>query len=303
MKCTNCGKTVPNSAKICGYCGHPLKKVEAVPVEAPVTPRQNSHTRAGGMKGWVIGAFGLSVVLAVALIILLTRTRPQVPVEQPSENSNISPIQESTIESVSEPVDSNVLLYDDFKDPNSGWPVFQDGNNAQAGYADGAYRIAFLKTDNFQAAWSAKEYDNFIVETTFSVPLGETGIGAGLTLRAEDKSWYMVWIFPNTQDFILVRSVNNEPNPLIPRQRFELFQPQLKDNRLYIQLKVVANPNGFEVWAAQPGQTYQMLGTVNDSTLTSGHLGPSANSTLPLVNSPAEVLFDWIKVSRITPAE
>jgi hypothetical protein len=36
MKCTNCGKEVPETAKVCGHCGHRLKT--SMPPPAPSSP-------------------------------------------------------------------------------------------------------------------------------------------------------------------------------------------------------------------------------------------------------------------------
>ncbi len=283
MKCTNCGKKVPETAKVCGHCGHPLKEEIAEPVKTkPRLPRREKDT-SSGLKWVLIGACILIVVLAAVFAFLFLRSNPQFFANLTGKSTP----------------DANVLLYDDFIDPDSGWAVFTDGDNAEVGYEDGAYRIAFLQSDNFQAGWSPLEYDNVVVETVFSVPLGETGLGAGLTLRANDQRWYLIWIFPHTQEFILMKSIDGQSDELIPRQRSEILQPLLKDKRLYLQLKVVATSDSIEVWGAQPGQEYQFLESAMDSTLTSGHLGPSANSTLPLVHAPAEVLFDWIKVSKV----
>lgn len=87
MKCTNCGSEVPDSARVCGYCGHRLKAVEpsspipAQPLPPPASPvslqpgyppalpspRKKSY-------GWLWGLFGglglLAVIAALGIIIL-----------------------------------------------------------------------------------------------------------------------------------------------------------------------------------------------------------------------------------------
>ena len=53
MKCTNCGKMVPDSAKICGYCGHRLKSEigPAAVFQTPSAGESNKKPRNRGITG------------------------------------------------------------------------------------------------------------------------------------------------------------------------------------------------------------------------------------------------------------
>jgi hypothetical protein len=103
MNCTNCGKSVPDNAKVCGYCGHRLK-TESVPapaIQPPVPVEHNIKTHKKGI-GLLIGAGIVIVGLAVAIIFMLTRDKPLVLIEQPNISSNLGSIQEIAIDPVVE---------------------------------------------------------------------------------------------------------------------------------------------------------------------------------------------------------
>jgi hypothetical protein len=84
MKCTNCGNDVPDTAKICGYCGHPLKILTNQTVGTPSTPGKKSS------PGWiwaVITALGI-IILAGILFALLWR--PSIPSAVPEVSAQIA---------------------------------------------------------------------------------------------------------------------------------------------------------------------------------------------------------------------
>ena len=104
MKCTNCGKMVPDSAKICGYCGHRLKSEigPAAVFQTPSAGESNKKPRNKWMTGLLIGAGIVIVGLIVAIIFMLTRPKPTVQTKLPDENANAVSGQGVTIEPVVE---------------------------------------------------------------------------------------------------------------------------------------------------------------------------------------------------------
>jgi hypothetical protein len=78
MICTNCGKEVPDSAKVCGYCGHLLKAIPAVqvitnPAVLPLT--QVSQKRHFPIWVWIAAPLILLVII-VGVVLMLP---PRVP--------------------------------------------------------------------------------------------------------------------------------------------------------------------------------------------------------------------------------
>jgi len=100
MICTNCGKEVPDNAKVCGYCGHKLKVVDPLPTA--ITPKEvpaGKATRTGGVPAWiwVVGGLALTALAFMlftqfSLWVSRARQNPQsnsaVGVVQPTANED-----------------------------------------------------------------------------------------------------------------------------------------------------------------------------------------------------------------------
>lgn len=105
MQCPNCNNVVPDTANVCGYCGHQLKQpappstpIQPAPVQqtpAPYTPPvMPAATRPRkGIPGWVLGIVGILVlaIVGVAVFAILSSRRPASQViepYQPSDSNN-----------------------------------------------------------------------------------------------------------------------------------------------------------------------------------------------------------------------
>lgn len=102
MKCTNCGKEVPENARGCGYCGTPVKQAGAVrpaaetqkpapQKAAPETAAPASGPAAGKMKlpklALPAGLGAAALVLVVVLFATKSPSQPQTAAEAPQEPS------------------------------------------------------------------------------------------------------------------------------------------------------------------------------------------------------------------------
>ena len=318
MRCPYCGNQVPDTARACGHCGQWLVAQPGAPhaVEAP--PRR-------APPGWVWGFVGGIVVIALVAGVLLaagvirlpdhqavappvtsapmaTPTSPPHPTLPPTapavaETPTPELVPTPTADLVLTPT-PGALLYDDFGDPASGWPVFGDDLGGRVGYGDDVFRIAFSQPcPGFHAAWSPEQYADFTAEISFSVPEGPPEVGAGLTLRTTSKGWYLVWIYPESGEYSFAKDVNENPTDLVRRTHSSTIRPTREDGRLHLQLKVEAYGDTFEIGVATPGGAYERLTTVVDAELQKGHLGPSAPCPDAAFSDPVEILFDWICVS------
>ena len=315
MNCPHCGGEVSEQAKVCGHGGRWLVAEPSTPPPATVAPSKR------GLPGWVWGLVGVVVVVAlvgallatgvirlpgqqaVALITptpVLVSTLPPLstlPVAAPSATETPTPPPPTaTLRPTSIPTPS-VLVYDDFSNPTSGWPVFGDRKNGEVGYGDDVFRIAFYEPGGFHAAWSPEQYSDFVVETSFSTPDSVADVGGGLTLRTLGTGWYLLWIYPVTGEYTFLKGNYNTQTELAERTHSPAIQPTHENGRLHIQLKVEACGDAFTIWVASPGGTYQYVDTVRDSELRKGHLGPSADSPKTAFSAPVEILFDWIRVA------
>ena len=97
MKCSNCGKEVPERAIVCGYCGEeqaqpaakapepapekvvPVEKVDVAPKPAPkkAGPTEKAvSAQPSELPGWVIPA-GLGAVALILVVVMLSGRSPQ----------------------------------------------------------------------------------------------------------------------------------------------------------------------------------------------------------------------------------
>jgi WD40 repeat protein len=75
MKCTNCGREVPDTAKVCGHCGHRLKATTPV---SSVPTRQDIPGLVWGLGGFVV-ALILIGALAYKVLVNLPASVPTSP--------------------------------------------------------------------------------------------------------------------------------------------------------------------------------------------------------------------------------
>jgi hypothetical protein len=101
MKCTNCSNTVPNSAKVCGYCGHPLKSGGPTPSDTQPREKPAGKPKRGLVAGLIIAGIvitGLAVGILYLLNreepLLLTQTQEHVILDEPPAESSPEPIAE-----------------------------------------------------------------------------------------------------------------------------------------------------------------------------------------------------------------
>ena len=295
MKCPKCGFENEHGVKFCGNCGRDMSKT----APAPPLPRKPSKA------GWVWMVIALFIVLFVAAGAWYVSSRPAsesadpVITAQPIQAVSSIPVMTLMPSETSAPEDQNVLLYDDFSNPASGWPVFGGpGERSEVGYQNGYYRMAFYQLTGFDAGWSLDEYEDFTIETVFSTPADAADVGAGFTLRTREKAWYLLWVYPAQGKYIFQKDINGKITELIPLKESPVIRPLEQADRLHLRLKVIVRGERFEIWIAQPESVYAYLDSVSDAELPVGHLGPSADCPDAAPDLPVEVLFDWIKISK-----
>jgi len=223
--------------------------------------------------------------------------------DRPTSTSTIQPTDADTPIPASTATTNPYLLYDEFDNPNSGWQTFGDTSSGEVGYGNGSYRLAFYQLGYFNSSYSLRAYDNFIVETRVCSSPTTPGIGAGLTLRASDNSWYLFWVYPASREYTFLKGVNDpvtgfyQTTDLLPRAFSDVIQPFNSGGMLCLSIKAAAHGDAFDFWLAGEDDSYQYLASAHDSEFAAGHLGPSADA--PKSNfspAPVEALFDWIKV-------
>ena len=275
---------------------------KTAPAPAPPLPPQRSKA------GWVWMVVALFIVFFIAAGVWYVLLRPAS--ESPELTVAVQPMQDpSPIPATAlvstetadpeDPEDQDVLLYDDFSNPASGWSVFGGpGERSEVGYQNGYYRMAFYQLTGFDAGWSLDEYEDFTIETVFSTPADAADVGAGFTLRTREKAWYLLWVYPAQGKYIFQKDINGKVTELIPLKESPVIRPLEQADRLHLRLKVIVRGERFEIWIAQPESVYAYLDSVSDAELPVGYLGPSADCPDAAPDLPVEVLFDWIKISK-----
>lgn len=327
--CVQCGQEVPATAKVCGHCGarlqplnipapivepaalspqpsHPQKPSPEPPVAAQPQPEKLTKP-APKRPAWLLpmlaGALALTLVF-IFLVLPRLSAQPE-PVQQSkpqpttAKPASAQPLPAATIKPTRAPtVDANLLLYDDFSKASSGWPTFGDKDMGEVGYAGGAYRFIFHNNKGFNAAWSPLQYANFVIEAEVIMPKGRDA-GAGFTLRASEKNWYVFFIYPQSREFRFLKRVNGTDSE--PRKRqFSDGIPDFEDNNRML-IKAVVSGDSIKIYAAKSGSAnapYSLVDEIIDADLKSGHAGPAAIPTKEAFsNSPIQIFFDWIKIS------
>lgn len=64
MKCPNCSSEVPETANVCGYCGHRLDK-------RPAAPPPNVPKKANSGMNWLWITLGIILILCVSVVCLV----------------------------------------------------------------------------------------------------------------------------------------------------------------------------------------------------------------------------------------
>jgi hypothetical protein len=101
MKCTNCRNEVPDTAKVCGYCGHRLKELSK-PAPGPISVPVSSPpaTEKVKMPGWFWGLVVALVLLGAVIAggsILLIRIRAGIATPLPVAAATTQLVLKSTL--------------------------------------------------------------------------------------------------------------------------------------------------------------------------------------------------------------
>lgn len=258
-------------------------------------------------KGLLPLGLGLlaGLLLFVLLIINPFSGRPPEPAEQaqqpppPEGQPPIAQMEEAQQPQMDQPTDESVLLDDDFSDPSSGFTTFGEPGSFDVGYANNAFRIAFEQTMGFHASWSADDYGDAIVETAIDIPQG-VDVGAGLQLRASPDNWYLVYIFPNSQEYSISKTVNGQFTMLVERRFSDAIQPYFEGGRALFRMRVRMLGDRFTVELADydKPEDFIRVDEITDSDLSAGRVGLLAQPPQADFDQTIEVYFYYIEIRQ-----
>ncbi|MBI3168972.1 MAG: zinc ribbon domain-containing protein [Chloroflexi bacterium] len=234
MRCSNCGNEVPETANVCGYCGHRLKTNKPVSTSQPETHQVQQTSR--GIPGWVWGLGGLLLVggiVVVAGFIFLGASGLFAPTSNNQSNQPVepaAPIQVVTTATPPSAVSSSseagwvVVFEDDFSNPNE----TELEINELREIVDGEYR---QRMDG--GGYSAGEillpvHGNFRVSFDIRMIYAESGLGGWdfsiLTQETESSKEFTVWsqmsLLENGNLFVTNTDANFDWRPIVEETVF-----------------------------------------------------------------------------------
>jgi len=188
-----------------------------------------------------------------------------------------------------------LLVTDDFEDPNSGWQHLQ-ATGVEAGYRDGHYRVAIAATPNLFtiAVREGPAFDDVIVEVEATQEAGSPAHPFGLVARGQDQSNFHAFVIGADGSFAAVRSANGQ-TALDSALDATLPAGTLGAAGQANRLRLVADgPKlGFYV-------NDRLVIEIPQASWSSGHAGIFVSTTGA---APVAVTFDNWRVWRIARAE
>jgi uncharacterized repeat protein (TIGR01451 family) len=178
------------------------------------------------------------------------------------------------------------LYSDNFSNPDSGWPVYDDGK-ILFGYKSGEYRIFVRPADSWGIARPGFQAENFAVEVdlrNINNIYGSYGIAFGIagdwssfyTLEIYQDGWFGIYRYDPNSYAILAESQSSA----------------IKQGSASNHIKVIRNGSAIEAYA-----NGQLLGVVSDGTYTGvRYLGLVAAS---YKKTNVDIRFDNFNVSTV----
>ena len=242
MKCPYCGQDNPETNEVCDFCGgslmepieNPVEEVQPSEVDSSEqAPAENSSLQPdfteptpstrGGIYGnkilWFIGCFGLVFLIVGCAAagwgiyrfisqsnLINLGSRIQLP-----DTSN-TPIPVATSD--------NLLFFDDFSDPNSGWDQV-DETDYSTNYYNNAYRIT-VNTDMYDS-WAnpnIRTYADAVIEVDATKNNGPDENDFGLICRYQDTDHFYYATISSDGYYGIVK-VTSDSSDLLGRDYLE----------------------------------------------------------------------------------
>ena len=242
MKCPYCGQDNPETNEVCDFCGgslmepieNPVEEVQPSEVDSSEqAPAENSSLQPdfteptpsarGGIYGnkiwWFIGCFGLVFLIVGCAAagwgiyrfisqsnLINLGSRIQLP-----DTSN-TPIPVATSD--------NLLFFDDFSDPNSGWDQV-DETDYSTNYYNNAYRIT-VNTDMYDS-WAnpnIRTYTDAVIEVDATKNNGPDENDFGLICRYQDTDHFYYATISSDGYYGIVK-VTSDSSDLLGRDYLE----------------------------------------------------------------------------------
>ena len=190
--------------------------------------------------------------------------------------------------STSTPVNSDILYFDDFSDPQSGWWVGED-ESGKAFYSDGKYHLLMYKGDMGNCANTNETYSDGVINLEIQHLSGDQESEAGIIFRDNENGNGYVFLLTRDGNFHLEKYVNNSPTSLLQVNNSDRILVGTRTNKITISM----HNRNFYFFI---NDTH--IGSVEDSSFSSGDVGLCV---FPGASSDAEYAFDNFVVYKYDP--
>jgi len=194
----------------------------------------------------------------------------------------------STLPSTITPANPDILLFEDFSDPERGWWIGKD-DNAEAYYSNGKYHVKVYQNDFGNCSFTGKNYTDAVISVDILHISGSSETKTGITFRDDQDSNGYVFFITNNGYFYADKYVDNNPSRIIRPSRSE-------------QILIGNNTN--EVTIAMHGGILEFfindsfIGSVEDNSYANGDIGLCV---FPSDVSDAEYAFDNLIIYKYNP--
>lgn len=311
MICPYCGKDNPESLDICEFCGGPLTVVdqEAIEETNPLEPKYTvvetppqpevlpppmpvqslpPAKKPANRAWWLVGCIALIIIFlccAFSLIVFYQLARNIGA--SPSQTLN-SPLSLNVLSTRSPANDPNVLFFDDFSDPTSGWDTMDTADYYSDYYQD-SYRMTVLS--GMSDVWANpdhKEFGDVHVEVDATKNGGPDDNDFGLICRYQSSAEYYYAVISSDGFYGILKVTNDATTQL----GFTELQPSnaIHQGSSSNQVRFDCIGNVLSLYV-----NGQEIDRQTDSTYTSGNVGLIAGT----YDTPGtDILFDNFKVLK-----
>jgi hypothetical protein len=189
----------------------------------------------------------MKTIAPIALILLLSSCIP-ADVITPTSTPTITP------------TETDILFYDDFSDPQSGWWVGED-EESKAFFSDGEYHILLYQGDMGKCYYTEKSFMDGVIEIELRQISGDADSWVAIAFRDDRENNGYIFAITNSGYYDLLKYENNTPTIL--------FHINNQSKGIgYTLVTVSMHNNEFDLFV---NKTF--VGSAKDSAFSSGYAG------------------------------
>lgn len=283
LTCPNCGATLREQMRYCPECGTQQAAADSPTVSyAPASPTPRRNT-----LWWILGGLGcLSLLLIGACAALLAFIAINPPIGEPPAPPVVTWTERGAEFPAATATDGqDVLLRDDFDDPEASGLGEDEDAISRFSYVDGAYLIEVKAPETIVWASVDGSYADARIEIDATVDPEAEASAAGLIFHYQDEDNFYLFSISNDGYYALELLEDNQWIALIDWTPTDAVSPRRNRLRLEIRGERIALYVNDE-----------LLEATVDGTFSSGMVAIAVSS---FAESAAAVRFDNLVITRV----